>query len=251
MIIEEIQWEFKLLYNKINSGDKRSFHANEIDTFINRSIDEYAEMFYKGVNAKGYNIGFEVTQQKIDMLSTLVIGSPEQPMLTSSTVTNGNMYEFKLSDLKYDYLHHVRMYAKIKNCDGFYNVAIEQTDDLNKVLDSSTRMPSNKWKRVVGQFRKSSTESSLSSIYLYTNGLFEIEGLHIEYLKKPQKVALGTYIGIPTLNDPNPGLVAQSQCDLPETYHHLIVDIAVQEASRVLGDVNSLQLRQERINKIA
>jgi hypothetical protein len=249
MIIEKIHWYFKLIYNKINSNDKRSFSDNEIDAFVNRGISEFTEMCYKGTNSKGFQIGFEMTQQRIDMLSTLVISANEQDPIEPFNVVD-DVYEFKLSDLKYDYLHQIRLTAKIKDCDEWYTVSIEQSDDLSYVLRDDNRKPSIQWKRVVGQFRKTSDTIGASSLYLYTNGLFEIETLQVEYLKKPQEVCLGTYHDIPTLDNPTPALKPQAQCDLPEQWHELIVDIAVQEASRVLNDFNALQGRQDRINKM-
>lgn len=252
MVIEKMQVDFPLLYNKVNSNHKKTFSPAEVDFFLNRGINEYVEIFATGENKKRYKLGFEVTQQRRDMLSTLVVGQPEQPLLLPTNVdTTLNIYEFDYAGLIEPYKHLLRAYVKLKDCDVTYKVALEETDDLSIVLDDSNRGPSKKWKRAIGQTKRSSNPDTESSLYVYTNGEFEIEGVYIEFLKKPAEVALGTYTDVPTLNNPNPGIKAQVNCDLPSDYHDLVIDIAVQEATRVLEDVNRLNLRSDRITGIA
>ena len=69
-------------------------------------------------------------------------------------------------------------------------------------------------------------------------GEFELEGVYIEYLKLPNKVTIGGY------NDISGGALVATNSDLPSDYHTLVVDIAVQEASRILEDSNRMQLKQ-------
>lgn len=252
MVIEAMQYEFDLLFNKVNSNHKKTFSPAEKDRFLNRGKDEYVEMFWSGENAKKFKLGFEVTQQRRDMLATLLIGQPEQPLILPVQVdTVLNIYEFDFNDLKYKYKHLSRAYVKLKDCDDTISVALEETDDMDTVLRDSNRSPSLKWRRAVGQIKSSSDTNTESSLYVYTNGEFEIEGAYIEYLREPAEICLGTYTDIPTLANPNPSIKPQVNCDLPVQYHDLVVDIAVQEAVRVLEDVNRLQLRQERVSNIA
>ena len=250
MRIEEMHWQVRLEYNKIASNHKKSFSDAEIDAIFNRVIQEYKEIFYSGNNAKRYKIGFEVTQQRIDMLSSLVVGEPEQPPLLPDTISN-NIYEFKLDNLVHPYAHHLRSYVNIKDCSFPITVNLEQVGDLGKILTDANTRPSLTWKRAVGRIRKSSDGSESSSLYVYTGGEFEIESLSMEYLKQPAEVCLGTYTDIPTLDNPTPAIKPQVHCDLPEDYHHLVVSMAAMEISRILEDVNRLNVRADRLNNIA
>lgn len=252
MVIEQMHYDFSLLYNRVNSNHKKTFAPAEIDRFLNRGKDELVEILWSGENAKKYKLGFEVTQQRRDMLSTLFIGQPDQPLITPAQIDNDlNIYEFDLNDLKYKYKHLSRAYVKLKNCNDTIAVSLEETDDLSTVLKDANRSPSLKWRRAVGQIKKSSNPSTETSLYVYTNGEFDIEGLYVEYLKIPTELCLGTYKDLPTLNNPNPSIKPQVNCDLPAQYHDLVIDVAVQEASRILEDVNRLQLRQDRVSNIA
>lgn len=252
MVIERMHYEWEVLYNRIHSNHKKTFSDAEKDTLINRAINEYVEIFYSGENRKRYKLGFEVNQQRIDMLSTLVIGQPAQPMLTPDNFdTTLNIYEFDMVNLIAPYQHYLRGYVKVKDCDDVYKLVLEQTDDISAVLDDANRGPSNRWRRAVMHIKASSNPNTESSFYVYTNGEFEIEGVYIEFLKKPAEVALGTYTDLPTLANPNPSIKPQVNCDLPSSYHDLVVDMAVQEATRILEDVNRLNLRADKITGVA
>ena len=247
MIIEDIHYRVRLKFNKINTNTKKTFNDLELDMVIQSAIDEYIEIFYSGSNPKKYKLGFEVTQQRIDMLSTLVVSQLEQPMLTpASSNADLGLYEFKLSELVHPYRHFLRGNIKVEGCDKLYNLAIEQHDDLNNVLDDHNRIPSTKWLRAIGVMKKDSSTIGNSSIYVYTAGEFIPEGLYIEYLKEAAQVSLGTYTEVPTAENTNPPLKPKVECDLPEVYHSLIVDMTVQELTRILEDTQ-YPLRQEKI----
>jgi len=251
MTIQELHWQFRLLYNKVNTQTEKTFNIAEVDAFLNRAIEEYVEIFYAGNNSKFYKLGFEVTQQRIDMLSTLVISSPiEQPPLKPSKVAGG-VYEFKFDNLKYPYKHFLRASAKSRECNrDMINISIEQTDDLNTVLCDKNRQPSLQWKRAVGKVMKDSDSFGKSSLYVYTNNEFSIDEIQLEYLKIPNKVSIGGYPSLETATSANPQILPVTECDLPTNYHNLVVDIAVQEVSRILRDGDGLNLRTDRFNKM-
>lgn len=244
MIVEELHFKFKQRANKNYTNFNKGASDAEIDSYLNDAVNEYVDMFAFGRNDKKYKVGFEVTTQRIDMLSTLVVGFPDQPLVVP--IVHGNdVYEFKFNDLKYPYRHYVRAYLPAKECNYSINVAIEQSGDMNTVLNDLNRKPSLVWRRAVGHIRNSSDNTG-SSLYVYTNGEFTPVGLYLEYIKQPAKIALGTYNGIPTTTNPSPGLVSKTECDLPENYHDLLVDIAVQMYGRTLEDVNKVNLFQQR-----
>lgn len=246
MTIKEMHLEFKWRYNKLDSNHKKDLTPYEIDALLNDAIHSYEEIFWSGNNSKRFKLGFEVTQQRIDMLSTLVVGQPEQPSLSPVVSdTTLNIYEYDLSDTVGDliepYSHLVRAYATVEGCDTIFNVKLEQHDDLNRILKDDFRKPSKSWRRLPGVLKRSSDPTTETSLYLYTNGEFEIENLYVEYIKEAVKVSLGGY------TDVNGDVTVETHCDLPAHYHTMVVDIAVQEIARRLEDGNRFQLKQEKI----
>jgi hypothetical protein len=245
MIIELWHYNFKLRYNKIDSQHKKDLNPAEIDEILNDAIKIWCETQYSGNNITKQ--GAEVTQQKIDNLSSLLIQFPVQPLVTSSLITEG-VYEFPLSETKgliFPYFHLMRVYGKITGCSEKVETSIIQHDDLTYVLSDPFKKPSNKFfKRLVATFGKSSIPEIESSLFIYTDG-FPIDGIYPEYYKKPNIVSIGGY------KDINNVIKTKVECDLPEPFHTQIIDIAVQEASRILGDTQSFQLDSQKsaVNK--
>jgi hypothetical protein len=255
MILQEMHYEFKLRYNKLDSNHKKDLAPAEIDALLNDAIFYYVECFYSGNNFKKYKLGFEVTRQRTDMLSTLVVRRPLQPLLLPTSVDD-NVYEFRMANLAFPYAHYLR--ANILTECGLAEVRIEQHDDLNHVLQDPYRKPSKTWLRVVGSVNVD-TASNQEALYIYTDGEFSsVTGLHLEYIKIPDKVFFGGYNSIEYVQCVADGgsncsslyLTAASptvQCNLPSQYHGLVVDIAVQEAARILEDQNRFMNTAEKV----
>lgn len=245
MTIELWHYNFKLRYNKIDSQHKKDFNPAEIDEILNDAIKIWCENQYSGNNITKQ--GAEVTQQKIDNLSSLLIQFPVQPLVTTNLITEG-VYEFPLSDTKgltYPYFHLMNVFGRITGCTEKVKTKIAQHDDLNFILSDPFSKPSNgHFKRLVATFGKSSISNIESSLFIYTDG-FPIDGIYPEYYKKPNVVSIGGY------KDINNVLKTKVECDLPESFHTQIIDIAVQEISRILGDVQGFQLDSQKsaVNK--
>lgn len=260
MIIREVHWEIKQRYNKMDSNSKKDFTPMELDALIWDVVMDYVEIFYSGNNLKKYKLGFEVTQQRIDMLSSLVVTDSLQPSLIPN-VTSLNKYEFYLGtpNLVEDYLHLVRVYANT-NC-GKINVKIERHGDLNYILEDSFRKPSKRWRRLVGTLSKSSSNDYESSLYIHSENDFIVDNLDIEYIKVPIRPYFGGYNSIEynqcikvngsNCNDfYNNATTIPVMTDINENYHGLLVDMVVQEISRRLEDGNRFSLKQDKIQTI-
>lgn len=240
MIIELWHYNFKLRVNKINSQHKKDLSPAEIDEILNDAISIWKEQQYSGNNNK--KLGAEVVQQQTDNLSSLLVQFPVQPMITSSLVTEG-VYEFPLSTTKglvYPYLHLMRVFGKIKNCNEKVVIEVVEHDDISFVLNDPFKKPSNGYfKRLVATFGKSSQPGIESSLFVYTDN-FQIDGIYPEYYKKPNVVSLGGY------KDINNNLKTKVECDLPESFHTQIIDIAVDEYRRITQDAQGFQLSAQK-----
>lgn len=241
MTIELWHYNFKLRYNKVDSQHKKDFNPAEIDEIVNDAISIWREQQYSGNNEK--KASAEVVQQQIDFLSSLLIQFPVQPLIPANLVTEG-VYEFPLSTttgLVYQYLHLMRIFGKITGCSEKVETTIIQHDDLNFVLSDPHRKPSNGFfKRLVATFGKSSIPGIETSLFVYTDG-FTIDGIYPEYYKKPNIVSIGGY------KDINGILKQKVECDIPESYHTKIIDIAVAEADRIVRDQFGLQADSQKL----
>jgi len=246
MNINEIHYRIKMRGNKLDSNYMKNIPPAQLDVLINDTTSDYIEMFYTGNNIQGYDVGFEVGEQRIDMLSSLVVKNPDQGVLTPSNYDSTlKVYEFKFSGLKYPYRHFVRAYI-FSDCGTISIVPtnLTQHDDLSSVLTDKTRKPSKLWKRIVATIGKDSLSSSFqdSSLYVYTGGEFTITGIYIEYVKQPEVVYFGGYNsldGLYTTGDP------QVDSDIPVTYHSLLCDMCVQNLFRNLLSPGAVGLFQK------
>lgn len=241
MTIERIHQEIKFRWNKLNSNHKKDFPKAYLDDAINKASNDYIDIFYSGNNTKQYKLGFEVTQQRIDLLQTLVV-----PELTySATPVTSERYQVDLTSFDPSYRHFLRAYVNPVECpDKRIPIDIIRLNDLDKKLSDHHTRPSLPWNRCLGSIKGNYLE-------LYTKG-YTITEVHIEYLKNPIPVFSGGYDSLEYLSGDLTAYQAgspQVQSEIPN--HDLLVDMTVQYISSVLEDANKFQLQEKTIlNKV-
>jgi hypothetical protein len=275
MLIDEMQYEFKLRKDRVDSGDKVDFEPWEIDSFINNAQWWFLKDRYsiEPVRKKG----FETDQIRISQLDTLHVKSPHlQPGLTPTLIQDG-VYEVRLNDLgdningqyfRYLFLTDGYIQAEKNACTKFISMDYLQSDDSLTTYTEADWT----WRRVNYSFGKSTfaiqhlttpgsnqdpdsvgliesvgtndnLDDELVSIYLDTRDRFgepqfTINTVYLSYIKYPNRVFFGGYDHIDTLsNSTSPRI----HCDLPEAFHDEIVNIAVRLAEKsIVGDYNAL-----------
>lgn len=243
MTIERIHQEIKFRWNKLNSNHKKDFFPGTLDDIVNKATDDYVEIFYSGNNSKEYKFGFEVTQQRIDMLQSLVVPLVAHP----ATLVSTDFYRVNISSLVPKYRHFLRAYVVPVECPTKkIPVAITRINDLDTKLADANTQPSLVWNRCLGSFKNNNLE-------LYTKG-YTITEVKIEYLRNPIKVFSGGYDSLEFINGDTTSYKIGDPTvtsDLPEQHHDLLVDMAVAYIARALEDVNKLNLQKEQIlNKV-
>jgi hypothetical protein len=186
-----------------------------------------------GNNARG--LGFETTQKRIDDLSTLVVKFPEQQPIVPTE--DSGVYELKLTDLKYDYLFMIDVFADMtKSGCTFSKVPlrpIQHDDYLDALRDPFNNSSTEFLLYNTGR----SSDSTSSSIYMYPDPSYTVDKVYLEYVKYPAKVSYGGYQYVDGITYP-----AQT-FDLPEHTHREIVDIAVQLAAISVENPEYIQLK--------
>lgn len=246
MTIQEMHYSFKLKTDKIDSLNVDSFNDVEIDWVLNYAIDVFVKQRYGLTNNK--QTGLEVTQKRIDDLRSL--HKKEYEMVTS--LVKPNLYSANLSQIvnpsnqtiSDDYWFTTRLRAEIKKGECVKNVGVKliQTDDLNEALQYKFYKPDFNWGRVLATINLDWNGSD--SVFLYT-GSFQVEKVFIDYVKRPNKVWLGTYpsldgVYVPILNPP-------VNCDLSDNTHEEITTLAATLALGLISDPNFMQLKSQYI----
>lgn len=236
MIIEEMHFEFRRKANKVASEQNKTASDLEVDNMLNEARLELIEMLYSGENVKQYKLGFEVTQQRIDLLESIHTQDRKDPDLSNN--------RYVTYDLPDNYLHLTRAYAEVEGCPGItIGMSPEQTGDMNVVLTDYHRQPSLHWRRFPYQIAE-------GKIRAWHNGDFTPGTVHLEYLRMPDRMALGTYSSPPTPDEPNGHPIPRRNSEMSELIDKLTVDIAVQEYARSLQYADMYQLRQPAVTNV-
>jgi hypothetical protein len=237
MLITRAHNLFKIKFNKLNSQHKPDFPDAYIDEMLYRGLLDYIDIFYSANNMKQLKLGFETTQQRLDMLQNFIkpydLSAPN-----SSTEFEFNKYEF---DLPEDYIHNIRMFSNT-TC-GYVPIAIERHDHISEILLDEYLKPNLNWKRLVGIINQ-------NKVYVYSDK--ELTNIMGEYIRLPNIPFLGTYDSIEfSEGDSNaPNIIdGKIHLDIPEMYAEKVIDIAVYNVSGIFGDYNYTQYLTDKLQK--
>ena len=239
--VEELHSKFEMAYNRQANNQRRYLNDVEKDELLNYAVFEYVELFTTGVNKNNWNIGFEVTQQRIDMLEPLVKSYPEEPSLNLSV--NDGIYIADLTKTAFPLKSFHGAYISISECTDRINVDIDQHQDLNTARQNQHRKSSRAWKRCIGTIRN-------KKLFLYPDGTMTPLKAYLTYIKQPDRIALGTYPALQDKDIPNAPKLTKTDSDLPSQYIDIVVAIAVQEAHRRFSNYNDLQVNSQKITSI-
>jgi hypothetical protein len=234
--IDFLHFKLEQGYNKLSNNHQKYLTDVEKDEVLNTAIFEYLEIFIHGRNPKNFNIGFEVTQQRIDMLHTLVVSYPEFPR-QDLTLFDDKVYYYEFPQ---DYRSYRSARVFETRCDIAYDVNIEQHGDLVTARRSFHRKTSKRFQYITATIRN-------NRLYLYAEDELFPNKLELTYIRKPAKVCKGTYPSLENRNAANPPLLLPQDCDLPEEYVDIIISIAVQELARRFSDGNTKNIQTDKL----
>lgn len=238
MTPQEFHFDFRLLCDEIEALANKSFTHAEIDWLLNRSQDTIVRNRLNQNNVLA--AGVEMNQKRIDDLKGILVKFPEQPEMNLISHDDGLIYELDLSNTRHTYYYYIRGLVQVrqKNCDNWVSIKIIQHDDLNESLKD----PFNKSSKsdILANFGRS-TMSGNSSLYFYPDLDQVLTKVRLEYLKKPNRINIGTY----TYIDGSPA--QQTNTDLSEHLHQEIVNQAVKLAAGIMKDPNLYQAMMAEI----
>jgi len=233
---------FKRKYNKLDTNNKRDLPGALIDDILYEAARKWYEEVYSGNSLRPrIKNGFEVTQQKTDMLSYYL----KSEVLSIDSTDNCGKYILTLPS---DYRHHIRTSFKDLECDSClpFNVDITDHNNLTLSLRDKNQKPSRTWGRALGTFRECELE-------LYTDPNTVPSEITIEYLRCIKRPFIGKYDSLEYIagdtNSPSKTTTPTFEFDIPEKYCEWIVDYAVQEIAETLYDQFLYQTKDANIIK--
>ena len=237
MSIRDMHYDFKARLNKLDSSQYRNILVPDID----RKLNEAANILVKALAMPKYakEIGLEVNQRTIDDLRTILI---DDSPLVATTVNNIDYFVNLPITTPTEYMYYVsskvlmnRPSCGNKVCD---RVIVRRHDEEHK--NSPFNISSFEWREVNIHFIN-------NQIRIFTDGTFSIVKLDLSYIRKmlymhnAQDYSSGTY----TL--PNGVVLVGSQdCELPETIHTDVIDLAVLLTTMEINGMD-YQLKQAKI----
>lgn len=282
MLVDQMHYNFYLELDRVASNDRPDLMPWEVDEYLNKAISLFVKQRFNF--QESVKRGFESDTKRIADLASLHIKSPElQPMLVPTHLGNGN-YEVRLDDLGrgisgqfFRYLFVTSIKARIRkdDCVKTIDTIAWQIDDTKTWFNC----PSWKWRRIHTNFGKSSVSTppvtptsndtpnftmdltsgsgasqmnineQLTSVYFdTTNKLgqqeFELIGAYINYIKRPNRVFLGTYNHIDGQSTSSSEPI---HCDVDDAFHDEIIRLAVNLAAQDIQDPGGIQVGAKKV----
>lgn len=231
MTIQEMHYDVKMKLNKVDSQQYRNLIIPQVDWILNEAQELFVKMIAEPRIASHY--GFEIGQRSwMDIRSIVVEEKSIAP--TANLVT-----------LPTDFWYYVSAYCTMKKggCEKkSHKIFIRQHDDdfENSPFDKS----SFEWKTVNGVFNE-------NGLKLYAED-FDIVEVLLTYIKKLKYIHNAAGFG--TNGYIRPGVTGQEanclgsvNCELPESTHREIVDIAVLIATGQL-QIPDYQIKKDKLS---
>lgn len=232
--VDELDDEFKLTINKSSREDHFSIGLADRMIFLNNAQISWIKNKVGQNNI--YRSGYESTRKRIDDLQVLKI---DDKKLSVTKVHDNPYYPYvaKLSDID-DYMMYIVSFSKAKHgkcVDTIYNNQI-RNGELKTAYYDTNYTPSYIW-------RETLLTLGDNSIYVYTDGKFEILNVYLTYLRYPKKIDKDGYIKLDGSRSKN------QDCELPYYAKQDILDLAVKFASQATENVLQSQAADDRLIK--
>lgn len=226
MTVQDMHYDFKMKFNKIDSQKNRNLRIQEIDWLLN----EAEQIFVKLVAyPRMFNhLGFEVNQRSTEDIREVLQKEQITPLENQVVFPENYEYFIKGSCLitKGKCKKQSASFTPIQHDDDLENTAFYKSDFY--------------WREVVGMFNKTGIELLVK--------YFTVDAFNLTYIKKRPYICFptGTSQGQYTL--PSGVILTENQdCILSSITHPEIVDIAVMLASGKI-QASDFQIRMAKLS---
>lgn len=231
--VSQLHYEFKQELDKVDTSTRPDFLPHQVDIYLNKGIRGWFKDQY---DTKRDGRGFELSEKQIQKLADFHVLSPQVQAGIIPTLVATNIYEINLSDLDEDIAFITKVTVDIAK-DGC------EVENRRAVFYPTNNTPnfykrsSWKWRAVyysVGGSLGSGSNIN-RSIFIDTNGEFEVSMVYVSYLRWPKEVYFGGYNHInqqAAYQSPNPPI----NSDVDYFYKDDIIHYAVEQTKMDIGD---------------
>lgn len=235
MTANEMSYEFDVLYDKIASLSSPGYTAKEKSVFLTKAQSIYVDKYNSRENKEKFRRDFDNILRTVDISTSSTAQDTGKP--------NGTRY-----DLPADFLYPKSEEVTITHSTACYNnkriMVVPMTEDRYSIqVKNPFKKP-----RVNGladdcawRMDFYDNTNGVKRVDLITDGVFTISTYHLTYLKKPADI-------VPVLTG-DTSTTVQSDCELNETCHNEIVEMAVRIASGVTNPQEyQIKVNEEQLN---
>lgn len=232
MTVAEMQYEFKVGMDKVDSLSSPNFTPEEIDILLNNAQDQIIAQraFRNNVRREG----LEETQKRVDDLKNLVANYST----TTFTSTVDSKANGVFVNLPANYRHAIQEEADVtfNDCAGTSTTGLAEViplshDRYNRIIRDPFNTPS---EEIVYRLGFEATGGN-ERFELITASNVAMSNYKLRYLREPQSIRYGTQYQTPTTD---------VDCELSEHIHREIVALAVKNA---LEDIESPRYQTSKI----
>lgn len=232
--VEELVYDFRLAFNKVEREDNQSVPVEDIMSFLNRSQIFWIEsrISFNNVLRKGY----EETLKRIDDLQALKV---EFYPIQLSGITD-SLYKGYTANLdsSMKYMKYISSYVKAKkdDCAAELVVDIIRQNDLSTMYFDTNFQPSFEWRKTIATLGN-------NKLTVYTDGQFTPTTLYLTYLRYPKAIDIEGYVRVDGTGSVN------QDCELPYYAKSDLIDLAVKFAAHSTENQLQSQLSEDRIQR--
>ena len=226
MTIQDMHYDFKMKFNKIDSQKNRNLRIPEIDWILNEAeqifvkLVAYPRMFT--------HLGFEVNQRSIEDIREIIEETDLAP--SDNQITFPDSYQYFLKG---------KCIISKGNCTEkqatFIPVQYDDEAETSNFYSSSFE-----WREVIGNFNKLGIKLLVKD--------FNVDRLKVYFIRKREYICYPLGLASDSYTLPSGTVLSANQdCELSEITHSEIVDIAVMLAA---GKIQASDF-QIRLNKLS
>lgn len=230
--VEELIYDFRLAFNKLEREDNQSVPIEDIISFLNRSQVFWVESRIAQNNT--LRKGYEETLKRIDDLQALKV---EFYPLTLTGITDSLYKGFTASiDPAMSYMKYISSYVKANSgsCAAELVVDIIRQNDLSTMYFDTNFQPSFLWRKTIATLGN-------NQLTVYTDGKFTPTTLYLTYLRYPKAIDIEGYVKVDGSGSVN------QDCELPYYAKADILDLAIKFAAHSTENQLQAQLTENRI----
>lgn len=234
MTSREMHYDFKVKFNKLDAAKLRELLVPEIDRKLNEAQNAIIEMIAFPRGRKPY--GFDIGQRTIDDIYTIVVEQNRVQAIVAYPIPGTRNYKVSLPG---DYMFGVALRVNVVKGTCNKQLRATPTQHNDKIEEGSFSRASLEWEDIPYRITQ-------DGAIVQTDGTFIINSGQYTYLRKPafihnaQDFEGGSYLSV----DEQTTYTGEQNCELPETIHDSVVDLAVLFAMMdISSDISTKQAK--------